>query len=911
MRRTDFVRVAAGSAATSFEIDFSDEGVTLLTDDPDALVVVVAVTQGASNWTNRTISSNTGGHDWYELVFQDSSPDAHGIFLAAASDITDDKIKLETGVGTRTFTAYIYQFVGADTDSDNWSSWDTVASNTVGSSPDRFEFGGSTLDLSSTGTDGSWAIASVELNNARTITQDSDWTVDYQTTTALKMHQQFVDSQPSAEDCYNTMSGGGFGACGVMAAIGAKAVTAAELSDYPGSITAGGRGVIPISDADYQPTTADNIGSITATSYAGVGYVLDPESEEAASSATGTIAQTLPSLTQSNAAEEAMDGSIAQTLPSLTQSNAAEEAMDGAIAQTLPSLSQSNTAKQSITGTAAQTLPSLSQSNTAVMEPEGTIAQTLPSLTQSAAGVHQEQVTGTATQTLPSLTQSNTSVMEPEGAIAQTLPSLSQVAAGTHQENVTGTSAQTLPSVSQSASGAAGASGTSAQTLPSLSQSASGEQAIEGTSAQTLPSLTQTAGAVQGTNGTVTQTLPSLSQSAAATNTPPAVTGTATQTLPSLSQSATVTEKMTGTSAQTLPSLTQASIAGMDPQPVIAQTLPSLSQAAVAAMAPSGSAAQTFPSLTQSLTAQYTAEVFPYTTSMKLLITDLKAVLQANIGSGNTLYGIKTVKRGILPPRNQYPLITILPLNERIVKRYSNRKVQVAREVQIVLVSPAVRGKEDIYKIQELADKTLDLLRDNTQVPDSVTSRQTTFWADFGSIAIDSGEGVEASFTATYYSHEFLEKRNISGEQTDDVAPVTLVQQIYNILNSAKSSDLSSVREVFREDWGTIKRLLLPSVTVVLESQDQRREWAGQDRLTETVQVKILSSVASASDTTLLAHLDILEPLKDLIQAEGDWTNRVMNSEIQSIDFGQRLGNNDLQYETIVTVRTDAKHLVP
>jgi len=106
------------------------------------------------------------------------------------------------------------------------------------------------------------------------------------------------------------------------------------------------------------------------------------------------------------------------------------------------------------TGTIAQTLPSLTQAASGKETFTGTAVQTLPSLTQAASGTTTSLVTGTAAQTLPSLAQAASGKEVFTGTAAQTLPSLTQAAAGTSFENATGTVAQTLPSLAQSATGA-------------------------------------------------------------------------------------------------------------------------------------------------------------------------------------------------------------------------------------------------------------------------------------------------------------------------------------------------------------------------------------------------------------------------------------------------------------------------
>jgi len=143
---------------------------------------------------------------------------------------------------------------------------------------------------------------------------------------------------------------------------------------------------------------------------------------------TGTIAQTLPALTQAAAGQVIVAGTAAQTLPALTQAAAGQIIVAGDAAQTLPALSQAAAGQIIVIGDAAQTLPALTQSATGQIIVIGDAAQTLPALTQAAAG--QIIVAGDAAQTLPALTQAAAGQIIVAGDAAQTLPALTQAAAG-------------------------------------------------------------------------------------------------------------------------------------------------------------------------------------------------------------------------------------------------------------------------------------------------------------------------------------------------------------------------------------------------------------------------------------------------------------------------------------------------
>jgi hypothetical protein len=120
-------------------------------------------------------------------------------------------------------------------------------------------------------------------------------------------------------------------------------------------------------------------------------------------------------------------------LPAVTQAAEAtyEYINTGSVAQTLPSVSQALAGSVPFNAAVAQTLPAVTQSVTGIVWTIGAIQQTIPAVTQAAIG---------EATTLHSV------------AIAQTLAAVTQSIEGTFKFNfTTSTIAQTLPSVEQQA----------------------------------------------------------------------------------------------------------------------------------------------------------------------------------------------------------------------------------------------------------------------------------------------------------------------------------------------------------------------------------------------------------------------------------------------------------------------------
>lgn len=189
---------------------------------------------------------------------------------------------------------------------------------------------------------------------------------------------------------------------------------------------------------------------------------------------TGTIDQSLPSVTQTAAITQTQQIQGTQFLSGITQTASATESAPG------------------ITATADQALFTINQSATATQEQQGSIDHSFPTLNQAVSSTQQQQ--GQIDQTLPSLNQS--------GAVSVNA--------------VTATGDQSLPSLIQSAASQQGQQGQVDQSFPALTQNATAELPFDASISQTLPSLSQSSNVQIAYQGTVSQTLNGITQSATA-----------------------------------------------------------------------------------------------------------------------------------------------------------------------------------------------------------------------------------------------------------------------------------------------------------------------------------------------------------------------------------------------------------
>ena len=293
-----------------------------------------------------------------------------------------------------------------------------------------------------------------------------------------------------------------------------------------------------------------------------------------------------------------------------------------------------------------------------------------------------------------------------------------------------------------------------------------------------------------------------------------------------------------------------------------------------------------------------------YQTSMNDLIGNIKTLFQAKTATGQPLEDIRQIKRGILPQTNQFPLITIIPEQESFPSFSTSGLVRVERTVNVYIFGQ-VHRQDDIFNVQRYADAAIEVLRDNQTLPDS-NGDPTVIAIDFSSVDLEEDRSA-ALFTATCTSEE-TRSRTVSATVANNPTSKEVLDKIYTKLNGLVPVASNKVRAVFREEWDSSWARLLPSITCQLESHTQARSAAGRDHPEMTFGVSLYSKVASAADSTLITHLSTAEKIKTALSEEADWDGKCQTSNLNGINYGQRLESNELLYQTTFDVSTTTRH---
>jgi hypothetical protein len=293
-------------------------------------------------------------------------------------------------------------------------------------------------------------------------------------------------------------------------------------------------------------------------------------------------------------------------------------------------------------------------------------------------------------------------------------------------------------------------------------------------------------------------------------------------------------------------------------------------------------------------------------TTMGDLIASVKTLLQSQIGSGGTLYGVHQIKRGILPNNVQFPVVTIIPEDEQIVK-IKGRCATVRRDLTIYLFVRN-RSRADTIKLQEHADAIMEVLRADRQLLDGGLS-PTIYHIELSEIDYDQ-DRTGAEMMASYYSEETLPVRTVDTTINDNPSIGSIANEIQTTLNGLKATTLAGVSQIIRENWGEVASRRLPAITVESEGQSNIAHEAGREQISCSFNINIFSKVASAADSTLVSHLALLEPVKDALLSNATWNGTCYDSGLLGISFNSTASDDEMLYQTELRYATKSRHAI-
>lgn len=297
-----------------------------------------------------------------------------------------------------------------------------------------------------------------------------------------------------------------------------------------------------------------------------------------------------------------------------------------------------------------------------------------------------------------------------------------------------------------------------------------------------------------------------------------------------------------------------------------------------------------------------------YSSNMASLLLRVRNILAEEITSVGRLYGIKQVKRGILPNNATFPVISITPEYEQ------NRKVDSAclhieRGIKIFIITMSNKP-EDIQKLQTYSNAAFEILRDNFQAKDK-NGTPAAYHSNISDINF-AADGLSADMTITYWGQQEWEPR-IQANNISDTPDVTKIgKSIYDFLSSYKKTNLNSVAQIIYEDWGNNATRRFPTVLIEADEQVNINWNSGQDVFQIPFRIDLYSKIASASDNVIVSHLKTVDSIKKLLQVNANWNGECYDSQVEGVRHGTvALDEQGMMYSSSVTLTALVRNRKP
>lgn len=298
--------------------------------------------------------------------------------------------------------------------------------------------------------------------------------------------------------------------------------------------------------------------------------------------------------------------------------------------------------------------------------------------------------------------------------------------------------------------------------------------------------------------------------------------------------------------------------------------------------------------------------------TFKSLLTEIKSVVKTAVGDGNysNLYKVKTVKRGMLSPIEQYPVIINVPVSESFDRFYSGGQYQAVREVEFFIYTKRKYRTieadriENLKIVEELRNLVYTELLHLTSVYDIVLGSEVYYDAtSFGNVMIQEGK-----FKATFWSKENLPIDRVERVSLNTSAVYDLYDCIRDVLKEAVNVNDIDVMKM--EDTNIRPIGKFPAIGVIELDTALTHGETGRDTQERAFRVYVWSKCFD-KEIALDSNLDLLESVKNIIWKNYKWNGLCKNTRIQGINFSLTDRENVLIYSTRVDFVCSAVSTVP
>lgn len=256
--------------------------------------------------------------------------------------------------------------------------------------------------------------------------------------------------------------------------------------------------------------------------------------------------------------------------------------------------------------------------------------------------------------------------------------------------------------------------------------------------------------------------------------------------------------------------------------------------------------------------------------STKLILDQIKTDLLAY--QNGTLSGIKTWKRGVLPPNPLFPALTIIPIREIHDNRMAGGDYDSNRDFEIQVYCKSKRMKDATDNAKAFGVAIVDIIKTDFHWQNLCIDSEVTGPNLGDPIELIDTNIAVSTVALTTTSRETLptdrdatsNTRYTSKQIIDELRIV--FQGYYD--NPAGALDLSDIGAIHKSVFPTVAKF--PALTISAPSMDNDRTFAGADTEVQNLQVGVWTKLMD-KEVQLDSNLDIAEVVKQILQKRGKW----------------------------------------
>lgn len=288
-----------------------------------------------------------------------------------------------------------------------------------------------------------------------------------------------------------------------------------------------------------------------------------------------------------------------------------------------------------------------------------------------------------------------------------------------------------------------------------------------------------------------------------------------------------------------------------------------------------------------------------YFTTMKDLLTQMKSLMKADA----SFSGINTWKRGVLPPIPAFPVIAVLPVLETFPRIYAGGMYHVERVVNVEVWAYSLDSNQAIESSMDWIEKVKEFVQANTTWGGQAIDTYMGTESSGGQEQFKTGFAQSCVIPLTILSQEYYPSVTIETAQVE-VSSKGLLDAIIDTIDNYKSTTLAKVQRFYH---GTIKGIpALPAVGIVEETENFAHEWAGVESVNRAFQIFCWCKLVD-KEWSLDMNLDLVEALKNILQANRNFGGKCIDSNIAAIEYGSMQTENSVLYDGTLRLGCNSK----